>query len=152
MISAGYNRRVRQKMSAQFFKGFRILVVEDEFLLALALCESLREAGAIILGPAASVPQALDLLSATIEVDGAVLDVNLDGEMVYPVAEKLAVRGVPFVFATAYKREDHPAPFGSVPHCQKPVDASKVADALGSAIARFLSPAEVKRRAMGLID
>jgi CheY-like chemotaxis protein len=139
-------------MSAQFFKGFRILVVEDELLVGLALCQSLREVGAIILGPASSVGEALDLLNATVEVDGAVLDVNLDGEMVYPVAEKLAIRGVPFVFATAYQREQHPVPFGSIPHCQKPVDASKVADALGSAIARFLSPTEVKRRAMGLID
>ncbi len=145
------NQQVRQKMSAQFFKGFRILVVEDELLLALALCQSLQEAGAIILGPASSVPQALELLSTTTEVDGAVLDVNLHGELVYPVAEKLAIRGVPFVFATAYKRGEHPDPFGSIPHCQKPVDASKVADALGSAIARFLSPAEAKRRAMGLL-
>lgn len=139
-------------MSAQFFKGLHILVVEDEPVLALELCQSLQEAGAIILGPASSVSEALDLLEATVNVDGAVLDVNLNGEMVYPVAEKLAIRGVPFVFATAYEREEHPVPFGSIRHCQKPVDASTVADALGSAIARFLSPTEIQRRAMGLID
>ena len=139
-------------MNAQFFKGFRILVVEDEAILALELAQSLREAGAAVLGPVSSVQEALELLNATVELDGAVLDVNLNGEMVYPVAETLAMRGVPFVFATAYGREEHPAPFGSVPHCQKPVDAPKVADALGSAIGRFLSPTELRRRSMGLTD
>jgi CheY-like chemotaxis protein len=137
-------------MSTGFFKDFHILVVEDEFFLAQELCQSLTEAGALVLGPARSVRDALALLDATTDLDGAVLDINLNGEMVYPVAELLAKRGVPFVFATAYDSAVVPAPFGSVPHCQKPMDSVKVADALGKAIAVFLSPTELRRREMGL--
>jgi CheY-like chemotaxis protein len=137
-------------MSTGFFNGFRILVVEDEIFLAQELYDSLTEAGALVVGPARSVGQALALLDATTDLDGAVLDINLNGETVYPVADLLAKRGVPFVFATAYDQAVVPAPFGSVPHCQKPVDSAKVADALGKAIAVFLSPTELRRREMGL--
>ena len=80
--------------------GRRILVVEDEYLIAMEVKRWLLAAGAEVIGPVPSVDQALDL----IDDDGlhaAVLDVNLgDGDRVYPVADKLAAGGVPYLFAT----------------------------------------------------
>lgn len=82
-------------------KGLRILVVEDEALVALQLEDMLYELGCIVIGPASRVGQALELLAAQ-RVDAAVLDLNVAGELVYPVAEMLEKRGIPFIFATGY--------------------------------------------------
>jgi DNA-binding response OmpR family regulator len=83
----------------------RILVVEDEALVAMLVEDGLLDAGAMVVGPAASVEEALRLIDAA-ESDGglsaAVLDLNLDGEAVSPVADRLAALGVPFLFATGY--------------------------------------------------
>ncbi len=78
----------------------RILVVEDEVLLAIELEEALREAGFEVLGPAGSVSQALNLLGVS-RPDAAVLDVTLNGKKVTPVAMLLNSLGVPFVLASA---------------------------------------------------
>jgi len=73
-------------------KGLRVLVVEDEALVALQLEDMLAELGCAIIGPASRVCQALDLLGGQV-VDAAVLDLNVAGELVYPVADALARRG-----------------------------------------------------------
>lgn len=84
-------------------EGLRILIVEDETLIAMMLEELLEELGCRIAGAAATVSQALDCLGTPgRQFDAAVLDVNLGGEKVYPVADALAARGVPFLFATGY--------------------------------------------------
>lgn len=80
----------------------RVLVVEDEILVAALLEERLESLGCQVIGPASSVGEALDLLRAEADVDAAVLDVNLGGEKVFPVADMLAEREIPFLFATAY--------------------------------------------------
>ncbi|MGU3362955.1 response regulator [Methylobacterium sp. M6A4_1b] len=80
--------------------GRRVLVVEDEYFLADELDQALEEAGATVLGPAPSVRAALDLLESGPAPDVATVDVNLGGEMAYPVAEALLARGVPFLFTT----------------------------------------------------
>jgi CheY-like chemotaxis protein len=85
--------------------GRRVLVVEDEWLIAAHLKGTLERAGAVVLGPALSVGQALALLADGAPPDGAVLDVNLGDETVTPVAVALAGRGVPFLLATAYAAE-----------------------------------------------
>lgn len=85
--------------------GFLVLVVEDEFLLALDLELVLKRHGWRVLGPAATVGEAL-LLLETEKPDVALLDVNLRGELVTPVAEELRALGVPFVLASAYSRPD----------------------------------------------
>jgi CheY-like chemotaxis protein len=82
-------------------KGFRILLVEDEVLVALALEDMLIEMGCEVVGPAHSVSEALKLVDS-LEIDGAILDVNLGGQRVYPVADVLAARHIPFVFVTGY--------------------------------------------------
>jgi hypothetical protein len=92
------------------------------------------------------VQAALDLINATPARDGAVLAINLNGEMVFPVAVILAPRGVPFVFATGYAADVPPEPFNWAPHFQKPVNAAMVADALDQTISAFLSPTQRRRR------
>jgi CheY-like chemotaxis protein len=85
--------------------GRRILVVEDEALVAMLMEDELANAGAQVVGPACSVDEALGLIEQ-IACDGglnaAVLDMNLEGAAVSPVADRLAALGVPFVFATGY--------------------------------------------------
>ncbi|MFC7735511.1 response regulator [Roseomonas sp. GCM10028921] len=86
--------------------GRRILVVEDEFLIAEVMEEWLSGAGAEVIGPVPSVEQALDLVEEPGKaLDGAVLDVNLGGgETAYPIADWLNERGVPYLFATGEVR------------------------------------------------
>jgi PAS domain S-box-containing protein len=115
-------------------KGARVLIVEDAVLLALELETGLSEAGAEIVGPAYELEEALDLLDRPI--DAAVLDANLNGRSVTPVAEALAARGVPFVFATGYG-ETGGAPGGfDAPVIRKPYDVTQVA----AAVAEVLRP------------
>ncbi len=83
----------------------RILLVEDEFLLAMELEDMLRQAGYDVVGPARDVSAALRLLRAE-RPDGAILDVNLAGEWVTPVAEVLRAMLVPFILASGYGAED----------------------------------------------
>jgi CheY-like chemotaxis protein len=89
--------------------GRRLLVVEDEYLVAADLTESLEEMGAQVVGPVGSVEAALEKVRTDgHRLDGAVLDVNLRGERVYPVAEALAAHGVPFVFTTGVRQGRDP--------------------------------------------
>lgn len=82
--------------------GRRILVVEDEWLVAAEIERMLEGAGALVLGPAYSIEEALALLRDGAPPDAALLDVNLRGAMVTPVAQALDERGVPFALVTAY--------------------------------------------------
>ncbi len=86
----------------------RILVVEDDFLLALRLETLLGDAGYDVVGPAARLDQALTLIENE-PVDAAILDVNLNGTLVFPLADALARQGAPFLFLTAYS-DDHVYP------------------------------------------
>ncbi|WP_374469186.1 HWE histidine kinase domain-containing protein [Phenylobacterium sp.] len=109
-------------------KGSRVLIVEDAVLLALELETSLSEAGAEVIGPAYELEEAMALLDRPI--DAAVLDANLNGRSVTPVAEALARRQVPFVFATGYG-ETGGAPGGfDAPVIRKPYDVTQVAAAV----------------------
>jgi DNA-binding response OmpR family regulator len=78
-----------------------VLVVEDEMLVAMVLEDELADAGCEVVGPAFSVEHAMSL-AASEPLDGAVLDINLAGEKVYPVADLLAARNVPFVYVTGF--------------------------------------------------
>lgn len=79
----------------------RILVVEDEALVSMMLEDMLTDLGYEIVGPATRVAKAIELLDQE-KVDGAILDVNVAGEQVYPVADALAERGIRFAFVTGY--------------------------------------------------
>ena len=97
---AGVKRQIG-RVGVENSGGLRILVVEDELLVALGMQEMLGEIGFDTLGP---LPRLEDALRAaqTEAVDGAILDVNLRGHTVYPVAEALRARGIPFLFSTGY--------------------------------------------------
>jgi CheY-like chemotaxis protein len=108
--------------------GARVLIVEDAVLLALELELGLTDAGAQVIGPAYELDEALALLGEP--MDAAVLDANLNGLSIRPVAEALAARGVPFIFATGYGEVGGaPAEF-DVPVIRKPYDVTQVAAAV----------------------
>jgi CheY-like chemotaxis protein len=107
-----------------------ILVVEDEYFLAADLEEELSEAGAFVVGPAPSVKAAVGLIERTPSLHGAVLDVNLGGDQVFPVADRLLLQGVPFLFVTGYHAQGMPAPYGHVLRLEKPTEPQAVVRAL----------------------
>ena len=127
-------------MSERTLRGCRILVVEDEYMLADEMCTELDDAGAIVLGPTGTVQDALDLISDQPEIDGAILDVNLRGEMAFSAADRLAEMEVPFVFTTGYDASMIPPRFKDVVRCEKPFDLAKVTRAIGRAIHGGASP------------
>jgi CheY-like chemotaxis protein len=101
--------------------GKRILIVEDEALVALDLEFAFQDEGAEVVGPALSLRDALSVLGSDASIDGAVLDVDLGGKDVFPVAELLCARGVPFVFHTGHAtRASLDKPFPGVMVCTKP--------------------------------
>jgi CheY-like chemotaxis protein len=109
------------EMGSGDLAGMRILVAEDEFFIALVVEETLQSLGCTVLGPFADLAQATE--AATREpVDAAVLDINLGGEMVYPLAEHLHRHGIPFVFTTGYAVADLPERFRVFNCLRKPVD------------------------------
>jgi len=113
-----------------------VLVVEDEFYIADDMANALRKLGAEVIGPAPTEEKALGLLSSGVAVDAAVLDVSLRGKGVFPVADALAERGVPFVFATGYDQSAIPVGYEAVPRWEKPFDPHDLARALPQLIAK----------------
>ena len=114
--------------------GCRILVVEDDFLIAIDMVDVLRSAGATVVGPAADIAQAVALLDGTTALpDLAVLDLDLHGAPSYPVADLLAARGVPFVFTTGFSAEAVAAAYRSHPRLEKPVGERMLLAALQTA-------------------
>ncbi|PZN95104.1 MAG: response regulator [Alphaproteobacteria bacterium] len=109
----------------------RILVVEDEYVIAMDLALELEELGFEVVGPAGSVSEALALVDRGDRLDGAILDVNLRNERVYPVADALAARGVRFVFASGYDARLMPDAYADVPRCGKPIDRAVIVRFLG---------------------
>jgi CheY-like chemotaxis protein len=116
--------------SAERLHGRRVLIVEDEYLLAMDLQDQLEELGARVLGPAPSVATALRLLDSEAEVEAATLDVTLGGEKCFAVADALRARGVPFVFVTGYDGWTLPEEYRDFPRCSKPVQIEQLARAL----------------------
>jgi CheY-like chemotaxis protein len=119
--------------STRVLKGLRLLVVEDNFLIAETLRMFLEDRGGVVIGPVGRVPAALAAVDDTL--DGALLDMNLAGEYCFPVAEKLQQLKVPFVFVTGYVDEQIVPPhFRNVPRLSKPLDQ---AHAIGVFVRRF---------------
>ena len=107
----------------------RVLVVEDEALVAMGIEDALTDLGMRMVGPAASVDKALELVAAG-GFDGALLDVNLRGESVEPVADALAASGTPFVFVTGHGPEGLPGAHRHRPILAKPFRDADLADAV----------------------
>jgi CheY-like chemotaxis protein len=101
--------------------GRRVLLVEDEALVAMMIQECLTESGHSVIGP---ISRAADALQAAKEIDydAAILDINLGDGMAYPVADIVAARGVPFVFVTGYEADTIDDRFSHIPILQKPIE------------------------------
>jgi CheY-like chemotaxis protein len=113
----------------------RILVVEDEILISMLLEDMLADLGYEVAATASRVDEAL-ALARTAEIHAAILDVNLNGEDVFPVADVLAGRSIPFVFATGYGERVLPAAYKERPTLQKPFEQSSLEREIGKLLAR----------------
>ena len=111
--------------------GKRILLVEDEFIIAAMAEDILTELGAVVVGPASTIGAALDLAGSQ-AIDAAVLDVNMAGKRVDPVAELLTARRIPVVFATGYGAGGLAG--GRAPVLEKPYSEDRLIDALTRAL------------------
>ncbi len=103
----GFRGGIGGKRSDERLLGRRVLLVEDEALLALELQLAFEDEGATVIGPALSLMKALEAVAHAREIDVALLDVDLAGEDVYPIAELLLQRGVPFLFHTGHGSRMH---------------------------------------------
>ncbi len=127
-------------------KDKRVLIVEDEPLVAMLVEDELLGAGAEVVGPAFSVGNALWLIEAAMAdggIDAAVLDINLGGKHVSPVAERLSALGVPFLFATGYGEGCDTGGHGAAPTLHKPFDPAmllSVVEGLSPAAGAVRSP------------
>jgi DNA-binding LytR/AlgR family response regulator len=111
--------------------GVRVLIVEDSFLVAEDLADTVTELGCTVVGPAGTLAEGLRH-AADAELDGALLDVNLsNNETSFPIAELLRERGVPFVFLTGYDLESaFPPELKAVERLAKPLDARRLAQTM----------------------
>lgn len=107
--------------------GCRVLVAEDDFFLADDMATALRDLGAEVIGPVGSFRDGLMSMVTAPFIDVAVLDVNLRGDMVWPLAEILLDRGTDIVLATGYDRSGLPPRFLRLPRVEKPFDADRFA-------------------------
>jgi CheY-like chemotaxis protein len=112
----------------------RVLVVEDEYLIRMLLEDMLEELGYDMAAGVGTISEASDEASNG-DFHAAILDVNLDGQEIYPVADILAERGLPFVFVTGYGERSLPDPHRSRPALQKPFQAEQLRVALADLLA-----------------
>lgn len=110
--------------------GCRILVVEDEWIIAADVALALEEAGATIVGPYSNVVDSLEHLCDLEAIDGAVIDIGLNEGTSFPLADAFRTTAMPFVFLTGVERSQLPERFASVPHMLKPFDRDRIAQML----------------------
>ena len=112
--------------SSSPLRGKRVLVVEDEYMIADDLVCELRDAGAEVVGPAASLPQAMRLIAQPGIVDAAVLDINLRETLAYPLIDRLIETGVKVLITSGYDEAMIPERYRHLPRCEKPVSPLKL--------------------------
>jgi PAS domain S-box-containing protein len=108
-------------MAPTVLAGKRVMLVEDEMLVAMMMKDMLTDLGFSVVGPFSRVAEALPAARGE-DLEAAVLDINLNGELVYPVAQALVERGVPIVFVTGYGAESIDKNFSQIPVLQKPIE------------------------------
>jgi len=116
-------------------QDLHVLVAEDRGLIAGKIAATLRRAGCVVVGPAPTLAVGLDLARQEADLGAAVLDIDLRGEAVYPLAEALQARGVPFLFLTGYGALVIPQPWQHVLRVEKPFEAPTLLGALVSVTA-----------------
>ena len=115
------------------WRNLRVIIIEDEALVVMLLEDMLAEIGCRVVGLASHLDQAIDLASSA-DADFAILDVNLDGQEAYPVAERLSARGMPFVFATGYGHPGMRYGLDQRPALQKPFRLEDLRRAIAEAM------------------
>ena len=113
--------------------SLQIIVVEDESLVAMMIEDMLTDLGHQVVATSGRMPDASELVSNE-SADLAILDVNLNGEETYPLADSLTARGIPFIFATGYGSAGIKAEWSGVPVLQKPFQSRDLADAINRAM------------------
>jgi len=121
-------------LSKRELSNRKVLVVEDEMMIAMLIEDMLDEFGCRLVGPATNVPRALELIGKE-DVQVAVLDLNLDGQDTYTIADALRQKSVPFIFATGYGVSGLREEYGDRPVLQKPFQAKDLETALAQALA-----------------
>ena len=116
-------------------QAMRILVVEDELMIRMLLEDMLGELGYTVAAEAARIEEALDA-AKNADFDIAILDVNLNGQPISPVADALVARGMPFVFATGYGERGLPEPYRDRPTLKKPFQMDGLKQMLQTALER----------------
>ena len=112
----------------------RLLVVEDEYLIRMLLEDMLADLGYDVAAAVGSIAEASEV-AAKGDFSAAILDVNVDGREIYPVADILAKRGVPFVFVTGYGERSLPGPYNNRPALQKPFQVEQLKNAIAGLLA-----------------
>ncbi|MGE7157491.1 response regulator [Methylorubrum rhodesianum] len=115
--------------------GRRVLVVEDEYFIAWDMGDSLQRAGADVAGPVPDAEQALAAIEAN-TLDAAILDVNLKGDTVYAVADRLSTSGIPYLFATGEVEIADRSDYRSRPKLEKPILSDELLRAVGKLFAQ----------------
>ncbi|HZX78804.1 response regulator [Lysobacter sp.] len=113
-------------MSARTLMGRRLMLVEDDYFIGSTLKDVLELEGATVIGPFPDVASALQGMGDGRGIDVALLDINLDGEMSFPVADALQGLDVPTVLISGYDTHALPAPYADLPHCEKPIDVHQL--------------------------
>jgi two-component SAPR family response regulator len=114
-------------------QGLHVLVVEDEYVIAQMIADILEQAGCVVIGPAPALHSARELIGRT-RIDSGLLDINLNGEMVFPLAEQLEQLKVPFVFITGYGSISFPERFRDCPSVAKPFTSDRLLRVLTTTI------------------
>ena len=114
--------------------GMRVLVVEDDMIVALDIKRALTDAACTVVGPVAFLEEAVRLAREE-PLDAAVVDINLNGDPAYPVTEALAERGVPFVFITGYGDRDVAEGYRARPRLRKPFSPDELRQVLARCLA-----------------
>jgi DNA-binding response OmpR family regulator len=112
---------MQRSVSERPLHGLRVLVVEDDYFIAIEMCNALREAGADVIGPARDLEAGLAAIRRE-QIDCGVLDINLRGRMAFQLATELRARKIPAIFATGYDASMIPAELADVARLEKPVD------------------------------
>jgi len=116
------------------FKGRRVLVVEDEMMISLLVEDMLEELGCAVVGPANRLEAALELAATEPDLDAALLDINVGGKSVFPLADALRAMGVPAIFSTGYGEAGLRDADKGAQVLQKPFRAGDLARALTAAL------------------
>lgn len=122
---------VERSVSERPLHDLCVLVVEDDYFIAIEMCSALRAAGADVIGPARDLETGLAAIDEGI--DCAVLDINLRGRMAFQIATELRARDIPVIFATGYDASMIPAEMADIARLEKPVDPAALYRAIEAA-------------------